>query len=138
MKYSAEVESENRNKSPRNDFLRNLQCVGIIQRDADILLYGQICVRLIDADGESERRHADQVRSRNVSRLEGSLVLVESHHLHPVCHTHTHTHALTHTLLRAANESKRMGLCVTHISGQCSRDRLQRRDCVKITMHDFT
>lgn len=39
MKYSAEVESENRNKSPRNDLLRNLICVGIIQRDADILLY---------------------------------------------------------------------------------------------------
>lgn len=31
MKYNAEVERENRNNSPRNDLLRNLKCVGIIQ-----------------------------------------------------------------------------------------------------------
>lgn len=31
MKYNAEVESEKRNKSPRNDLLRNRKCVGIIQ-----------------------------------------------------------------------------------------------------------
>lgn len=52
MKYSAEVESEKRNKSPRNDLLRNRICVGII----DILLW--ICGLgrydpLIDPDGES-------------------------------------------------------------------------------------
>lgn len=31
MKYSTEVESEKRNKSPRNDLLRKRKCVGIIQ-----------------------------------------------------------------------------------------------------------
>lgn len=31
MKYNTEVDSENRNISPRNDLLRNLKCVGIIQ-----------------------------------------------------------------------------------------------------------
>lgn len=31
MKYNAEVDSEKRNKSPRNDLLRNRKCVGIIQ-----------------------------------------------------------------------------------------------------------
>ena len=31
MKYNAEVERENRNNSPKNDLLRNLKCVGIIQ-----------------------------------------------------------------------------------------------------------
>ena len=31
MKYSAEVDNEKRNKSPRNDLLRNRRCVGIIQ-----------------------------------------------------------------------------------------------------------
>lgn len=31
MKYKAEVESENRNISPRNDLLRNRKFVGIIQ-----------------------------------------------------------------------------------------------------------
>lgn len=30
MKYNAEVDSEKRNKSPRNDLLRNRRCVGII------------------------------------------------------------------------------------------------------------
>lgn len=31
MKYNAEVDSEKRNKSPRNDLLRNRKCLGIIQ-----------------------------------------------------------------------------------------------------------
>lgn len=31
MKYNADVDSEKRNKSPRNDLLRNRKCVGIIQ-----------------------------------------------------------------------------------------------------------
>lgn len=31
MKYNAEVDNEKRNKSPRNDLLRNRICVGIIQ-----------------------------------------------------------------------------------------------------------
>lgn len=31
MKYKAEVDSENRNISPRNDLLRKRKCVGIIQ-----------------------------------------------------------------------------------------------------------
>lgn len=31
MKYNAEVESEKRNISPRNDLLRNRKCIGIIQ-----------------------------------------------------------------------------------------------------------
>lgn len=31
MKYNAEVDSEKRNISPRNDLLRNRKCVGIIQ-----------------------------------------------------------------------------------------------------------
>lgn len=31
MKYNAEVDSEKRNISPRNDLLRNRRCVGIIQ-----------------------------------------------------------------------------------------------------------
>lgn len=31
MKYKAEVDSENRNISPRNDLLRKRRCVGIIQ-----------------------------------------------------------------------------------------------------------
>lgn len=31
MKYNAEVDSENRNISPRNDLLRKRKCVGIIQ-----------------------------------------------------------------------------------------------------------
>lgn len=30
MKYKTEVDSEKRNKSPRNDLLRNRKCVGII------------------------------------------------------------------------------------------------------------
>lgn len=31
MKYNAEVDSENRKISPRNDLLRKRKCVGIIQ-----------------------------------------------------------------------------------------------------------
>lgn len=48
MKYKAEVDNEKRNKSPRNDLLRNRICVGIIQAaqahtHAGTYLQGQGC-----------------------------------------------------------------------------------------------
>lgn len=41
MKYKAEVDSENRNISPRNDLLRKRKCVGIIQA-AEAHMHGHV------------------------------------------------------------------------------------------------
>lgn len=42
MKYKAEVDSEKRNISPRNDLLRKRKCVGIIQA-AEAHTHGHVC-----------------------------------------------------------------------------------------------
>ena len=52
MKYSAEVDSEKRNKSPRNDLLRNRKCVGIIQAaKAHTQAQAQARLRIYNDDG---------------------------------------------------------------------------------------
>lgn len=51
MKYNAEVDSEKRNKSPRNDLLRNRKCVGIIQAaEAHTHTHRHVCVSTTTID----------------------------------------------------------------------------------------
>lgn len=60
MKYSAEVDSEKRNRSPRNDLLRKRKCVGIIQaaKSAHTRTHTQARLRYL------QRRRSGSDRSR--------------------------------------------------------------------------
>lgn len=52
MKYNAEVDSEKRNISPRNDLLRNRKCVGIIQaaKNTNTHTHRHVCVSTTTID----------------------------------------------------------------------------------------